>query len=376
MTTLILVALLIPILLIVGIGSVIYLLIRNKTNSMEPKTKALDVFVYLGIFISLIVSVTNIIQILFTAIERKFTDVLEAGQYVDAYGSDMRLAIASLIVAFPIYLLLSMYVSRDIKKFLYKRDIFVRKIFIYTTLFVTALTLLGSLVATIYYYLGGELTIRFGFKALAVFVIAGAVCGYYMYSLRRDYAKETTLPTIFAVISSLLVLASLVWSITIIGTPSELRAKRIDSTRLSDISSIQQQVFNRFQTTDKLPATLAELNDAFQGYAIPTDPVTKAQYKYTVLQQPVVKVNYATNKKEMTTNAIFQICATFDTARDVNGQSGVSYPKAAPSVLSTDAPYSVSNYYYEGDQSPFWNHGVGETCFKRIITPDMYYGGR
>jgi hypothetical protein len=376
MTTLVLVALLIPILLIVGVGSVIYLLIRNKTTSMEPKTKALDVFVYLGIFISLIVSVVYIIQTLFAAIERKFTDVLEAGQYVDAYGSDMRLAIASLIVAFPIYLLLSMYVSRDIKKFLYKRDIFVRKIFIYTTLFVTALTLLGSLITTIYYYLGGELTIRFGLKALAVFVIAGAVCGYYMYSLRRDYAKETKLPTVFAVISSLLVLVSLVWSITIIGTPSELRAKRIDSTRLSDISSIQQQVFNRFQTTDKLPLTLAELNDAFQGYAVPVDPVTKAEYKYTVLQQPVVKVNYATNKKEMTTNAVFQICATFDTARNVNGQAGVNYPKAAPSVLSTDSPYSVSNYYYEGDQSPFWNHGVGETCFKRIITPDMYYGGR
>jgi hypothetical protein len=67
-----------------------------------------------GIFISLIISVANIIQILFTAIERKFTDVLEAGMYVDMYGSDMRLAIASLVVMFPIYLLLSMYVSRDI----------------------------------------------------------------------------------------------------------------------------------------------------------------------------------------------------------------------------------------------------------------------
>lgn len=372
MTILILVAFLVPLLLIVGGGSAVYLLIKKNTNSMEPKTRALDVFVYLGIFISLIVSVYNIIQILFTAIENKFTDVLEAGKYVDMYGSDMRLAIASLIVMFPIYLLLSMYVSRDITKFLYKRDIFIRKIFIYTTLFVTALTLLGSLVTTIYYYLGGELTIRFGLKALTVFAIAGFVCGYYLYALRRDYTKHTQTPNMIAGLSALLVLASLVWSISIIGSPSAMRAKRIDSARLSDISSIQQQVFNHFQSTDKLPLTLAELNDAFQGYAVPVDPVTKESYKYTVTTQPIIKVNFATNKKEMVTNAVFELCSTFDTVRDVNGQSGAGVPKG--SVLSIDQSFSAANYYYEGDQSPFWNHGVGETCFKRIITPDMYYG--
>lgn len=371
MTILILVGLPVLLLLMAGIGSLGHLLIKKNTNSMEPKTKALDVFVYLGIFISLIISVTNIIQILFTAIERKFTDVIEAGQYVDMYGSDMRLAIASLVVAFPIYLFLSMYVSRDIKKFLYKRDLLIRKIFIYTTLFVTVLTLLGSLVATIYYYLGGELTIRFGLKALTVFVLAGAVCGYYLYALRRDYTKETKTPNVIAGLSALLVIAALVWSISIIGTPAQMRAKRIDSQRLSDISSVQQQVFNRFQMTDKLPVTVSELNDAFQGYAVPVDPVTKESYKYTVIQQPVVKVNYATNKKEMVTNATFELCATFDTVRDVTGQPGINYPK--PLNLSTDAPYVVSNYYYEGDQSPFWNHEAKETCFKRIITPDMYY---
>jgi hypothetical protein len=372
MTIFILVALLIPILLVAAVGSVIYLLIKKNTNSMETKTKAVDVFVYLGIFISLIVSVTNIIQILFTAIERKFTDILEAGRYVDIYGSDMRLAIASLVVAFPIYLLLSMYVSRDIKKFLYKRDLFIRRMFIYVTLFVTALTLLGSLVATIYYYLGGELTVRFGLKALVVFAVAGFVCGYYLYALRRDYSKSTPLPNVIAALSALLVIASLVWSISIIGSPAMMRAKRIDSTRLSDISSIQQQVFNHFQSTDKLPLTLAELNDAFQGYAVPVDPVTKESYTYTVVTQPTVKVNYATNKKEMTSNAVFELCSTFDTVRDVNQLNGGSYPKG--SVLSIDPSFSAANYYYEGDQSPFWNHGVGETCFKRIITPDMYYG--
>lgn len=365
MTTIILVGLLVPVLIIAGVVSLIVSLIRKNTSPMESKTKALDVFVYVGIFISLIVSVTNIVQILFAAIERKFTDVLEVGQYVDVYGSDMRMAIASLIVAFPIYIGLSMFVSRDIKKFLYKRDLLIRKIFVYVTLFVAALSLLGSLVATIYTFLGGELTIRFGLKALSVFVVALAVGGYYIYALRRDYTKETKLPIVFTVVSSLFVIAALVWSISIIGTPAEMRKKRIDDTRLSDISRIQQEVFNHFQTTDKLPASLSDLDDAFQGYVVPKDPVTGDSYKYRVIQQPAVKTNLQLNKKELVTPGVFELCATFDTER--------KYDNRGTPVI-TDKMYSVSNYYYTGDITPFWNHGVGETCFRREITNDMYYG--
>lgn len=363
--TFIIFAALVPLLLVVGLGVVVYLLTKKSITSMESKTKALDVFVYVGIFITLVVSVTNIISILFTAIERKFTDVLEVGRYVDVYGSDMRMAIAFLVVMFPIYLLLSMYVSRDIAKFTYKRDLLIRKIFIYTTLFVTICTLLGSLVTTIYYYLGGELTVRFGLKALTVFVIAGAVFGYYIYALRRDYSKRSSIPNIIAAGSAIFVIVALVWSVSIIGTPAQMRLKRIDDVRLSDISRVQQEIFNHFQTTDKLPATLAELDDAFQGYVVPKDPVTGEVYEYRVLQQPVVRNNLQLNRKELVTPAIFELCATFETERKYDDRG---------TAVFAEKMYSVSNYYYAGDTSPFWNHGAERTCFKRVISSDMYYG--
>ncbi len=365
MATILLLVLFALVLPVIGIGALVYFLFIKSNTSMESKTKAIDVFLYLGIFISLVVSVTNIISILFTAIERKFTDVLEAGMYVDVYGSDMRMAVASLIVIFPIYLLLSMYVSRDIKKFLYKRDLLIRKLFVYTTLFVTVCTLLGSLVTTIYYYLGGELTVRFGLKALTVFVIAGAVFGYYLYALRRDYTKSNVVPNVIAAIASLLVLLSLVWSISIIGTPASMRLNRIDDARLSDVSRLQQEIFNHFQTTDKLPSTLAELNDAFQGYAVPTDPVTGESYTYKVIQQPVVRKNLQLNTKELVTPAVFELCATFATKR--------SYDTRGTPVLS-EKMYSAANYYWTGDTTPFWNHEAGYACFRREITSDMYYG--
>ena len=336
------------------------------------KSKALDLFLYLGIAISLIMSVSNLLQIIFAALTLKFPDVLAYSGYIDSTQSDMRLAIASLVVMFPIYIGLSWYVSRNIKKFLFKQDISVRKIMIYCTLFASILTLIGTLVYAIYAYLGGEISTVFLLKATSVFVIALSLFGYYYYALKRDYSKPTSIPGIITVLVSVIVGASVVWSVSIIGTPTQMRAKKIDSTRLSDISRIQQEVFNRVQTTDKLPLTLTELDNAFQGYQVPVDPLTKESYGYKVIQQPVMKINYTTTRKEMVTQAVFQLCATFDTARKVDSR-GQAVPVKGD-ISATDAIYSASNYYYEGDQSPFWNHDKGEMCFKRIISPDMYYG--
>jgi hypothetical protein len=373
-TIMIIVALLFLTVLITGIRSV-YLLTNSHTTMLsDTKTKALDVFIYLGIAISLITSITNLLQILFTAIDRKFVDILSATVYVDSSYSDVRFAIAALIVMFPIYVALSWYVSKDIKKFLYKQDIPVRKIMIYVTLFVTVLTLIGTLVSVIYTYLGGELSVRFGYKALSVFVLASSTFGYYYYSLKRDYSKASKIPMLVTLVTTVLVALAIVWSISIIGTPSEMRAKRIDSTRLSDISRIQQEVFNRVQMTDKLPLSLNELDNAFQGYQVSVDPVTKESYGYNILQQPVIKMNYTTNKKEMVSPAIFELCATFTTVRDSSSRGqAIAYP-TKDGLAASDSFYSASNYYYEGDQSPFWNHAAERTCFKRIISSEMYYG--
>lgn len=369
-----LIALLFVMVIVFGIRS-LYLLSSSHKHTMQSdmKTKALDVFLYLGIAISLIVSITNFLQVIFAAVDRKFVDILQATAYVDSTASDVRFAIASLVVMFPIYVALSWYVSRDIAKFLYKQDIFIRKVMIYCTLFITVLTLIGTLVSVIYNYLGGDLSVSFGLKAVSVFVVALALFTYYYYSLRRDYSKTTSVPTVIAVFVSLLITALVTWSVSIIGGPSTMRAMKIDNVRLSDISGIQSQIVNRVQMTDKLPVALSELTNMIQEYQAPVDPITKESYVYRVIQQPVIKTSYGTNKKEMTTEAIFELCATFDTVRSVDAR-GQSIPMIDKGGVLSESFYSANNYYYTGDISPFWNHGIGETCFKRIISPDMYYG--
>lgn len=340
----------------------------------ETKTKAFDVFVYLGIAISLVWSVVNLLQIIFSAIDRKFVDIFSASSYVDIYSSDVRMAIAALVVMYPLYLGLSWYVANDIKKFLYKRDLIIRKVMVYLTLFVTVCTLIGTLVSLIYTYLGGELSTRFELKALSIFVVALSLFLYYLYGMRRDYTKKTYIPLIASVVATVVVISSLVWSVSIIGTPSEMRATRIDNTRLADISRIQQEILNRFNMVEKIPTNLSELNNAFQGYVVPVDPVTKISYGYKVIQQPVLKMNYVTTKKELVTPAIFELCATFDTVRIISDRGQVTEPTKIGTGGGVDTFYSVANYYYEGDMSPFWNHEIGETCFKRIISADLYYG--
>lgn len=369
------VALLVLVCVIAGLRFLYLLISPKNTMQSDTKNKALDILVYLGIAIALIASVTNILEILFTAVDLKFRDMFSETLYVDATQSDVRFAIASLVIMFPIYIGLSSYTAKNIEKYLYKQDISVRKIMIYCTLFVAVLTLIGTLVSVIYTYLGGELSLRFELKALCVFAVALALFGYYYYALTRDYSKKTFIPTTVTIITTLFVISSIVWSVSIIGTPTQMRAKKIDSTRLSDISRIQQEILNRIQTTDKLPLTLTELDNAFQGYQVPTDPVTKEAYTYKVVTQPNVKVNYATNKKELTTSAVFELCANFDTVRNIDARGQV-LPSGIDTTgaFVTDRLYLASNQYFDGDMSPFWNHDLGETCFKRVIAPDMYYG--
>jgi hypothetical protein len=330
------------------------------------KITAKDIFIYLGIFISLIVSVGNIIKIVFVAIDTKWKDAAAAVYNYDVYNDGVRFAIASLLVLYPLYVLFSWIASKDVKQNPEKKTSVVRKAFIYSAIFVTTCTIVGTLISVIYTFLGGELSIRFGFKALFILILSLVIGGYYYYLVKRDYTKETKAPAILTGVVSALVLLLVVWSIIIVGTPGEVRLKKIDDSRLEHLSSIQSEIFNRFQNTGKLPQTLSEIENAFQGFSVPVDPKTGEHYTYEVLKQGTI-VKDSSGRQSLTSDASFKLCATFETVREytVNGKQA-----------DERAMYSVSNYYYRGDISPFWNHGVGTTCFTRVITPDLYYGGR
>jgi hypothetical protein len=151
----------------------------------RPYLSARDAFVYLVVFATLGITAFQFGSLTFELISRAFPDVADARP--DMYSlAAIRQAIASLIVAFPIYLFLSFRVSAAIKRDPTKRSSKIRKWLTYMTLFIAASVLVGDLTAVIYSLLSGEITIRFLLKALTVVVIAGLIFGYYLWDLRDD----------------------------------------------------------------------------------------------------------------------------------------------------------------------------------------------
>jgi hypothetical protein len=102
----------------------------------------------------------------------------------------MRLAISSLIIAFPVFLLISRYIRKQLLKDPIKRLSPVRRWLTYLTLFVAAGTLIGDLTALFYNVLGGDLTIRFLLKVVVVAMISGTIFSYYLWDLRSEEIEK------------------------------------------------------------------------------------------------------------------------------------------------------------------------------------------
>lgn len=330
---------------------------------METKitTKGIDVLIYLGIIITLGTSVYNLISVIFSAIDFKFGDVVQS---YDVYNDSVRMAISMLAVMFPTYLGLSFYAAKVAREDFERANAWPRRMTIFANLFITAATLIGSLVSTVYTYLGGDLSLVFGLKVLTVVIVALMVGGYYLYNLKRDITIKNNIPYIFAGIGSVVVVFSIAWSIVVFGTPSELRDRKFDNQRLLDISNIQNQILNYWQTNKAIPDTLAQLNDPFSGFSVPVDPQTKASYEYKIIKQSDLAYELG---KTVPTNAKFELCATFITERNVKTD-------VTGAVDAKIFVQPVGFYYNQYDQTPFWNHGVGRACFDREIKKEMFAG--
>ena len=142
----------------------------------RPYLSARDAFMYLVLFSTLYVSAYHLGSLVFTFIERAFPDAAAtANEYVVDYTRQrMRWSLASLIVAFPVFVAVSRSLDREIRRDPTKRSSMVRRWLTYLTLFLAAIALVADVISLVYYFLGGELTTRFLLKVATVAAIAGA----------------------------------------------------------------------------------------------------------------------------------------------------------------------------------------------------------
>jgi hypothetical protein len=288
---------------------------------------ARDAFFHLLSFVTLGIWATALGAVLFAITDVLIPDPI-SGRVVFNYRSAIAWNLASLGVAFPIYLLAMRFIASEARKAPERLQSGVRKWLTYLALLATAGAVIGDLILLLGYFLLGEVTGRFLVKEFVVLAICGAIFAYYLSSLRWDRETDTALQRAknrrYAGLAIVGVLVAFVAGIAVSGMPAEQRQREADRKRVQDLQAIARAM-HEWRTrkrpgTAELPVSLQAL-EAERFVERIADPETGVPYTY----RPGVESRYT-------------LCATF----------------AFPSEQGAD----------RWAATPFWNHGSGEACFE------------
>jgi hypothetical protein len=298
---------------------------EQTTQKTSPK----DFFLHLLSIVALYASAVSFSTLIFQCINYWFPDVLGGGYYSQSSMSfePMRWAIAMLIVFFPTYVVTGIFLNKEYKINIEKKELRIRKWLLYFTLFVAALIILGDIVTLLLNFMRGELTARFVFKVITIFFVSGSIFGYYLWELKnKEFTKRVK---VFIYSISAIMGIAVVVGLFIAGSPGAERARRFDEQRVFDLQILQSEIVNYWQRKKILPENLDVLNDGIKGFVVPKDPRTGDVYVYKISEKPET----------------FILCATFET----DSYEGIQTLVAIP-----------------------WGHSIGETCFQRTIDKDLY----
>jgi hypothetical protein len=239
---------------------------------------AKEAFFYLLIFATLATWTIGLGFLAFALIDRWLADPLFYGyqQSFDTYT--ITSSLAALMVAFPLYLLISRAVAGEAAAHPEKLDSSIRKWLTYMALVVAAGVFAGDLIAAITYLLRGELTSRFLAKSFVVLVLSGGVFYYYFGGLRKTDALPAKLgrDRFMAGLSSAFVALMLVLGFMQLGPPSAQRQLRADAERVRQLYQLSSELHRYWAAqAAQLPPGL----DQLPGNAI-VDPITHAPYEY------------------------------------------------------------------------------------------------
>ncbi|HEU4677728.1 MAG TPA: DUF5671 domain-containing protein [Candidatus Paceibacterota bacterium] len=285
----------------------------------------------LGALITMYVSVVALIALLLSIITLLYPDVAQAPYERTAAASTVRYTIATLIVFFPAYVVLTRVVNtmRRAEAGLY---LGLTKWLIYLSLLIGGGVLLGDVVGVVNSFLNGELTIRFILKALAVLIVVGAAFTYYLADVRGYWRTREASSLRYGAAVSILVVLAIVYGFTKIEAPSEVREMNIDRQEVADLQRIEMQVENYHQVNDALPESLT---DAFGSLPVPSASAGRGAYAY-----------------ELMTEDTYRLCADF------------TYPTSD----AERSPYEVVNPETGVTKTSYsWDHGAGRWCFERSV---------
>ncbi|OGM89387.1 hypothetical protein A3J77_01200 [Candidatus Wolfebacteria bacterium RBG_13_41_7] len=301
--------------------------IQTQTKLIGPK----DVFLEFWLFGTLYLSAVFVVTLFFQYINYFFEDLANPYSFSQ---STVRWTVAILIAVLPTHIFVLRLREKDYLAIPEKREARLRKWLTYLTLFIASITCVVDFATLVFYFLDGEISVRFILKVLAVATVAGGVLWYYLTDLRRTIPETPKSAKLIRIIAVVAVIAVIAGAFFISGSPFAARDQKIDSQRESDLQGIQSQIIYHWQKKGVLPTSLSELTDSISGYKAPNDPETGVPYEYKI-----------------TDDLNFELCATFST--EISKDNGIGrYPMQNDSYL--------------------WDHGKGKTCFERSIDPQLY----
>ena len=269
-----------------------------------------DAFLYLLSFFTLATWSSALGSLLFQLINHWLPDPV-SGNFVYNLRTAVTWQMASLAVAFPVFLLAMRTILREAQDNPERLQSGVRKWLMYIALLLTAGAMICDLIWFFDYFLTGELTSRFVLKALTVMLICGVIFAYYLGSLRwdrhTDVAQAKSRSLRFGIGAAVIVAAGFCTGLGIAGMPSEQRHIEADSRRVQDLQRIAYALHSwekraaSEQSSVLLPPTLTAL--AGQG-------ISPSQ-----LADPETKINYGYHVKSGTA---YELCAAFTGAEEPN----------------------------------------------------------
>ena len=282
----------------------------------------------LGSLIALYLSLSFLLTLLFGLITLLFPDTTEQYYMIESASSNVRIGIAMVVVFFPTYLILTRFVNRMRRNELRDQYLTLTKWLIYLSLLAGVLTLLVDLVFVLNYFLEGDITARFIYKALAVLVVIGTAVFYYIEDARGYWLKNEQQSVTFGLVAGVIILAAVVFGFIHIPSPTIVREQKIDANQIMDLQSIQYKIQEYMAiSSSTLPQTIDE---AFGEFVPPKAADGREAYSYKV------------------TDRGFELCAEF--AHDMPNDQSLGIPvmdKMQPIINSGDWQYKAGHFCFE-----------------------------
>lgn len=225
----------------------------------------------------------------------------------------VRYAIAAVIVAFPLFVILSLILERLVRRTPDTHKLPVARWLTYLTMFLAAAVMMGDVITLLFYFLDGSVTTRFVLKAVVLLVIAEVILSYYYITPRSVATGERSgiLRKMLAGTGLVIVFGAVSLGFVMAGSPFSARLVRLDERRVTDLREIHQAI--QQMTTERKQDTLTMTRP------LPTDLEEVAAFRRT--QQSGRELSLLdpqtgdADQYRSTSEKSYELCTTFTVER-------------------------------------------------------------